>query len=677
MRAPTSPARLDTRPDRRMVIGNRRPLGEEPKESNGSCRRELQRQPNGGKMSHRKLNRLVSHIAVRLCLLALAGLIVFTGCNSQTEQPPTQQAPTGLFGSAPDYYGVAPIEETIAWADVIARVQLLSVTAVADQKTGQTTDYIAALDYRFRVLEYLRGSGGSELVAVADDSVETFSSSGSAVTRAQALKDRRDTQWDSREAIIFLDDAHPALPSTSRADRYRLGAVSFHEAWEDYYTIASRWDKKWLPAASSGAARASGGSDTQRFLLDAPEASGGAVRTAGQSGTTPTITLSGLKAKIAANTAAIAAGGGSGAYKDCLYMKLEWAREAQYRMDSIARLGGQGYFYKRHDAALGSGLAEGTMAFTDPTYSGFPATPPPHAGDVQLTGRDAALFRTRWPVVVDTMRPLPAGEYKTYFVGRPKEYIICDGVPDLEKKREEVFVTVTAPTGTLHEAFFDPVDVSGSRVGATGSSGVIDPEEFAVGSVEYEIESLVWGANSVVLELDDYVSLSGQTLDFIELNGSIDTSLDVADATVNQTAATWTWSVTSAPWADGDLLMLRIRDTSTGPTVVIPTPTPAPTATPTPTPTPAPTPDPDRGNPSVGDVTGTGVRVSWDRVRPSGTYLQDVRVNYRLADATDWTFGTYIDISTWGTRRQAATVSGLTAVDKQGAKAIYEHHTAH
>ena len=202
--------------------------------------------------------------------VALAGLIVFAACNSQTEQAPTQQAPTGLFGSSPDYYGVAPIEETIANADVIARVELRSVTAVAEQKTGQTTDYIAAPGLPFRVLEYLSGSGGSELVAVVYDSLETFSSSGSAVTRAQALKDRRDTQWDSREAIIFLEDAHPELPSSSQTDRYRLGPVSFHEPWDDYYTIASRWGKEWLPAAPSGAARTSGGSDTQRFLLDAP-----------------------------------------------------------------------------------------------------------------------------------------------------------------------------------------------------------------------------------------------------------------------------------------------------------------------------------------------------------------------------------------------------------------------
>ena len=563
MRAPTSPARLDTHLYLRMVIGNRRPLGEEPKESNGSCRRDLQRQPNGGKMSHRKLHRLVSHIA-RLCFLALAGLIVFAGCNSQTEQAPTQQAPIGGFGSTHFYWGVASLEETIAHADVIARVELRSVTAVAEQKTGQTTDYIAALDYRFRVLEYLRGSGGNELVAVVNDSEETFSSSGSAITRAQALKDRRNTQWDSREAILFLEDAHPALPSTGRADRYRLGPVSFHEPWEDYYTIASRWGKEWLPAVPSGAARTFGGSDTQRFLLDAPAASGGAVRAAGQSGDASTITLAALNTKIAANAAAIAAGGGSEAYKDCLHRKLKWAREAQYRQASIARLGGQGYYYKRHDAALGSGLAEGTMAFTDPLGSERLATAPSHAGDFQLTGRNVALFTTKWPGVADAVRPLPAGGYKFYFAPRPKIYIICDGVPELEKKRHEVFVTVTAPTGTLHEAFFDPVALSGEGVGATGSSGVIDPDEFTVGSDDVEIDRLEWRSGSVALELDDYVSLSGQALDFIELDGSIDTSLDIADATVNQSAATWTWSVASQPWDDADLLMLRIRETGTG-----------------------------------------------------------------------------------------------------------------
>ena len=482
--------------------------------------------------------------------VVLAGFIVFMGCNAQTEQ-----APTGGLGSPPDYYGVASVEESIARADVIVRVELLSVTAVAEQKAGET-DYIAALDYRFRVLEYLRGSGGTELVAVVNDSGETFSSSESAVTRAKALKDRRDTQWDSREAIVFLEDAHPALPSTSRADRYRLGAVSFHEPWEDYYTITSRWGKEWLPAAASAASGASGNSDTQRFLLDAPAASGGASGVSGQSGSAPTITLADLKTKIAVNDREIAAGGGSEAYKDCLHLKLAWAREVQYRVDQR----GGSYFYTRSDASIDSGLAAGTRAFTDPYTVGAPATPPAWAGDYPIIGGDAALFRTKWPGVADTVRPLPVGEYKFYFDHRPKEAIICDAVPDLEKKRHEVFITVTAPAGTLHEAFFDPVALSAQQSARDASSGVIDPDQFTVGSNDYEIESLVWDEDDdeVVLTLDDHVSLSGKTLDFIELDGSIDTSLNISDATVNQTAATWTWSLTSAPWEDGDTLMLRI-----------------------------------------------------------------------------------------------------------------------
>ena len=89
-----------------------------------------------------------------------------------------------------------------------------------------------------------------------------------------------------------------------------------------------------------------------------------------------------------------------------------------------------------------------------------------------------------------------------------------------------------------------------------------------------------------------------------------------------------------------------------------PTPTPDPNATSTPTPT--PTPPPPAGNPSVSDVTATSVRVSWDKVRPSGTYLQDVRVNYRTTGTSAWTFGAYVDIPTWSSRRQAATVDGLT-----------------
>lgn len=59
-------------------------------------------------------------------------------------------------------------------------------------------------------------------------------------------------------------------------------------------------------------------------------------------------------------------------------------------------------------------------------------------------------------------------------------------------------------------------------------------------------------------------------------------------------------------------------------------------------------------------MTQTSVRVSWDKIRPSGTHLQDVRVRYRTTGASSWSRGAYIDVSTWSNRRQEATVSGLT-----------------
>ena len=492
----------------------------------------------------------------RLLLLPLAGLIAFAGCNARMEEAPTEQAPSRTFGSTPLYYGVAPLEETIAWADVIARVELSSVTAVAEQEAGQT-DYIAALDYRFRVLEYLRGSGGNEIVAVVDDVGETFSNSAGAITRAQALKDSRDTQWDSREAIIFLVDAHPLLPGTSRADRYWLGALSFHESWEDYYTIASRWAKKWLPAASSGASGESGGLDTQLFLLDAPASSGGV---AGQSSGTSTITLAALKTKIAANTAAIAAGGGTEAYKDCLHRKLERAREVRYRVGPDGS-----YFYIRHDAALGSGLPGGTMAFTDPTGIGLPATPPPHAGDFQLIGRDAHLFRWGWPGIVDTVRPLPVAEYKFYLAPRPKELIPCDGVPELEKKRQEVFITITAPIGTLHEAFFDPVAI-GTTIGADAANGVLKPNTFtASDSTTTMLRSVDYSGSNVRMLFSQTTGLSDKDVQFIMLDGTVGLTVPFSSATTETVAGKGTrysWTTCSAPWAAGEKIMIRIRDTS-------------------------------------------------------------------------------------------------------------------
>ena len=117
--------------------------------------------------------------------------------------------------------------------------------------------------------------------------------------------------------------------------------------------------------------------------------------------------------------------------------------------------------------------------------------------------------------------------------------------------------------------------------------------------------------------------------------------------------------VTYSGFAEPNTITAPITPPTPEPTLES-TPTATPTATPTPTPMPTEERPADRGPPPVREVTGSSVRVSWDRVRPAGTFLQDVRVNYRLAGATDWTFGAWVDTRTWNSRRQAATVSGLT-----------------
>ena len=580
------------------------------------------------------------------------------------------------YGSHPLALVQPSLDEQIVHSSTIVRATLNSAQAAVEEidgGEGGSVTYRPVQELRFTVYGYLKGSGSSSiLVVVRGDHI--YTQSAQALAEATASVATRNTQWDSDAAILFLNAPDPSYETSSSApDGVAVSTFVFQQS---NYGPQTPWDysigtlsRSWLPGSSlpvnSGntGVRVAVSASLQTHFLYEPNAPAN-----------DRIVLSGLEQKIADWTTKLTNAESTPGYTDCLMAEI--AQERARRAVPWQEI--------QFEAEGVSGAPEGSEIWShDDTY-GFPKY-----DRYWLAGPSADHFRTAradddelasngYQQVVSAIRPLAHGEYVVHEYWQMYDAIPCNFYA--EDEYIEWTVTVTAPTGTLHEAFFDPVDLTEGGAGATGSSGVIDPDEFTVGSDDVEIDRLEWRSGSVVLELDDYVSLSGYALDFIELDGSIDMTLDVSDATVNQTTATWTWSVTSAPWEDGDLLMLRIRDTSTGPTIATPTPmstptpTPAPptatptpvppTATPTPaptaTPTPSPTPDPDRGNPSVGDVTGTGLRASWDRVRPSGTYLQDVRVNYRLADATDWTFGSYIDISTWGARRQAATVSGLT-----------------
>ncbi len=543
-----------------------------------------------------------------LLALALALMISCGGSSGTGEVEGT--APPNESESVRGYrfiyfFGEVSLEERIAGADVIARVRLRSVSSGAeflDTNNDGASEHVGYLEHRFDALEYLQGSGGAELVAVVYE-FDDHGTRDKAVAAGAALLSGRDTQWDGRDAIVFLKDGF------ATRTRYRLGSVIIkHGRDGDHYSIASRDFKTWLPASSSsgGASETSGGS--QQFLLDVPAAAAGGA--SGQSGSAPTITLAQIKEKIASIEQEVVAGGGSAAYRECLYEKYRVERNARYSKEN------KGGIYRRFDLAAGSGLPAGTQVYkadyADHYLRTRGDTQPPNFGEWHLLGRDAALFAAKWPGVSETARPLPAGDYKFYFDLRPQVLIICyDLLEDEIKQAHEVFVTVTAPTGTTHEAFFDPVTLTAGGVGANSTEGALKPAAFTVGSQSVELESLAWSSSSAVLTLDTHVSLSGKALDAIALDGTGAVTLAVADATVDQANATWTWSVAAAPWKNGDKLMLRLRDATAA-------------APPTPAPTPTPTPEP-----AVECMLGSGVQtLPW---AVSHTALTECTIGYANA----------------------------------------------
>ena len=463
--------------------------------------------------------------------------------------------------------------------------------------------YYGALEFRFRVLEYIKGSGGSEVVAVAIDEYY-YDTEAEARATVSGLVAARDTRWDNSEAIVFLEDYYDQDGRTT----YRLGLNTMFD--EDAYTVASRRDKRWLPEAPTTTLSMSRSTDTaeKRFLLDAPSnvgtqgSSSRSVTPPAQTESAPTIALSAFKAKVAELEAEVAAGDGSEEYRDCVYSKYSWPRRLRWRAENSGRK------VFRYDYDLGSGLPAGSAVYEGSVVG----LPPDRVGRYWLEAEDADLFTVetvgtpvpytnatpdnmiRSYVRVSTIRPLPASEYRFYSNAIWGGALICNReITEYERNLYGRNVHVTAPHGTLHEAFFDPVAV-GMAVGADATNGVLKPAAFTVGGASATITGLKWESGVVTMELNPSASLAGHAVDFIALDGSVSLTLSFDDAT--QSGGALTWSVASQPWQAGDLLMLRIRSTNviiTPPTATpTPTPTAAPTATPTATPTPAATPTP-------------------------------------------------------------------------------------
>ena len=111
------------------------------------------------------LNRNLVAALLTWCLAVLAG------CGQAEVEPGVEAGMTVSSSSYPrTYLGQTSIEERIVGADVVARVRMVSVEGgTATAHSSYPTWHIATMKFRFRVLEYLKGSGGSEIVGVVPE----------------------------------------------------------------------------------------------------------------------------------------------------------------------------------------------------------------------------------------------------------------------------------------------------------------------------------------------------------------------------------------------------------------------------------------------------------------------------------------------------------------------------
>ena len=564
-----------------------------------------------------------------LWVLALLGALAVLGCG-QVDSGPSE------VGTNPST-GLDTMAEVILDTPIIAHVSVTSVTMGAAQWSDAREDmgeWTPVLEITFKVLEYLKGTGGKTVVAYVQ-AYQDFDSRAEAENQTW-LMEAFDDRWNDREAIVFLDDWawHMVLPD----DRLYLGGIM--EPGSDTFSITSHESRKWLPAAPASGVRSATDSDPA-FLLSAPTAQTGTRSTAARSadsstGSTPTIRLSALKAKI--NTLEADANAGGEMYRQCLIISAEsermasWTHLADTNTTEVEMASGQPAGTVLHEGYLASGLPPDKIGRhwfegDDPhivttTVSNIRTEPP-------LNTRNYVELILKYTTHLRTTRPLPAGSYQFFHNHQHPFNAVCDGHIDTNFYSYEL--TVTAPDRVLHEVYFDPVTI-GTAVGADSANGVLSPAGFSLNNTNTTISSLKWEDGAVTMTLSPTASLADYAIDFIDTTGT--TTLSLTSDNASTTPLTWT--VADAPWAAGDLLMLRIQE---------PAPPPPVTVTITP--------------------------------RPEGRFtFFDLTVSWNDPQACDGRYFVYVGTDTWVIRNlgfHAASVSTVTSATGWRYDSVPDH----
>ena len=272
-------------------------------------------------------------LALLLALLAVAGAYGLPGeAEAHSELAPDP------MGSVP-----ASLDEQIYTSAVVVLASLLSVGPDAEFATGQHsriftggpvfTGVDAYYEYyrpmqmlRFRVHEYLKGSGPDEIVVEVRhfDNINFTSLSEALAFAAQTVADRN-SGWDDRPGILFLNRLSEAesyfptrltyvpsylslLPHIKDSENFGF-TLSNTEFQDDFLYTIDTLSRAWLPSLPTQE------DGEQRFMTSVEE------------DPPPVISRSELRARIAEIDALERAGESIEGYEYCLYAKFTHDRE--------------------------------------------------------------------------------------------------------------------------------------------------------------------------------------------------------------------------------------------------------------------------------------------------------------------------------------------------------------
>ena len=522
--------------------------------------------------------------------------------------------------------GETTIEERIALSDAIVRAQFVSVEA------GSINEYldwkVGLIRYKLKVLEYLHGSGGDEVTAEV-----VVWNNRRWLTHESAKKEAEDvipafSKWHDRQMVVFLRKPDP--DNVTSFGKYGADAYEFASPRgldfrtfvdQSMFSVDSDENKAWLPAAATTTGNATKSDDAQLFLTDWHERYETASGVSAAS-SPPTISLAEIRKKIAAVNKQIADYYLPERGRLCTQIALgtdrirkAWAElgvaTSHFSMRSGAPAGTE--FSRGHGFSQGEGGKWRTHEYLNgPLGHVFVSE------DVE--DDDGNRLHVRWI----NNRPVPAGVY-THNYKRVQQLDYYRTLPcadlsgitsieqvkagDTSKSSRNWTITVTAPEGTLHEAFFDPVALTdpsdGIGVRHNPKTSFTLPDKTSV-----TLDYLYYAPGIVKMGTTPHNALSGYEMDIIELDGKVSSTFAFGGS--GSTSSPHEWATCVQPWEADDKLMLRIRKTGTGSASALAV-TPCPTYTPTPTPTNGGTeadpviqePEGDVGAPSVEFVSAT------------------------------------------------------------------------